>query len=145
MYAPREKLIELLSGPIASPVSATTLCDGPYRHIIFNDVVHSNRVNSSIMHEIAHVLLGHPPMPPLTALGHRNVDRVLEDEADQLAFTLLVPKPAALFAYENFESAELAAIHYGVSQSLLTLRYRLCDVARWSQNRTWKLQQSVSV
>ncbi|WP_158409607.1 ImmA/IrrE family metallo-endopeptidase [Devosia psychrophila] len=135
--------VSLLSNAGSAAFSATALCDGSYRHIVFNDLVHSNRVNSSIMHEIAHVVLGHPPMPPLTEHGHRNVDKTLEQEADHLAFTLLVPKRAALHAFENFGSLSDAARHYGVSNSLLTLRYRLCDVARWSTNRRRKLSQPI--
>ena len=48
-----------------SEFSATSLCDGSYREIVHNDFQHANRQNSSIMHEIAHIILGHPPKPPL--------------------------------------------------------------------------------
>ena len=140
LFAADHSVTRQLSGRNSAQFSATAIGDGSFRHIVFNNLLHGNRINSSIMHEVAHVILGHPPTPPLTENGHRNLDKTLELEADHLAFTLLVPKPAALYAYENFATNADAAQHYGVSPSLLALRYRLCDVVRWSRNRQNKAQ-----
>jgi hypothetical protein len=53
-----------LAGRGKSSFSALTLADGSYREILHNDYQHPNRRASSIMHEIAHIVLGHPPKPP---------------------------------------------------------------------------------
>jgi len=123
------------SGPGNSMFSAATLPDGTYREILHNDFQHPNRQNSNIMHELAHIILGHPPKPPMLENSCRNFDPVAEREANGLAFILLVPKPAALFAFERFSSLQEAALHYGVSVQLLKHRIQVSDVRRWSQNR----------
>lgn len=115
--------------------SATSLCEGSYREIVHNDSHHPNRQNSSVMHEIAHILLGHPPKPPLMEDACRHFDPMAEYEANQLAFTLLLPKPAALVAYERFSTTSEAAAFFGVSRAVVELRIRITDAARWSRNR----------
>jgi Zn-dependent peptidase ImmA (M78 family) len=90
------------------------------------------------MHEVAHIILGHPPRPPLTEDACRNYDPVLEIEANQLGFTLLIPKIAALYAVENFDSLTDAASYYGVSVSLLSHRIKISDAHRWALNRANK-------
>lgn len=118
--------------------SACTLPDGTYREIVHNDNHHPHRQNSNIMHELAHIILGHPPKPPLLADSCRNFDATAEKEANQLGFTLLIPKIAALHAYEKFVSLKSAGDFYGVSQSLLKHRIQITDIRRWSQNRARK-------
>lgn len=130
-----DETIKYYSGIGSGDLSATTICDGTYREIVYNDSHHPNRQNSSVMHEIAHVLLGHPPKPPMMEDACRHFDPVAENEANQLGFTLLIPKPAALFAYENFSSLSEAATHFGVSRSLMEHRVRITDAIRWSHNR----------
>lgn len=115
--------------------SAATLIDGTYKEILHNDYHHPNRQNSSIMHEISHIILGHPPKPPLIEDSCRNFDPTLENEANNLGFTLLVPKKSALNAIENFASKQLAADFYGVSLELLQYRIRISDAIRWAKNR----------
>lgn len=128
-------VVQYYHGPGSDEFSATSLCDGSYREIVHNDSHHANRQNSSVMHEISHILLGHPPKPPLMEDSCRHFDPVAELEANQLAFTLLVPKPAALFAYERFSSTSEAAAFFGVSKAVMEHRIRITDVIRWAQNR----------
>jgi Zn-dependent peptidase ImmA (M78 family) len=123
------------AGKGKSQFSAVTLTDGLYREILYNDYQHSNRHSSSIMHEIAHIVLGHPPKPPFLGDACRDFNPIMEKEANELGFTILVPKPAALFAVETFNDREAAAIHFGVSKVLLSYRIRKADAVRWSQNR----------
>lgn len=118
-----------------SEFSATSLPFGSYRQILHNDYQHVNRQNSNVMHELSHIILGHPPKPPLLGDNCRNFDPVAEEEANQLGFTLLVPKPAALFAFEQFRLRADAAEYYGVSVSLLNHRIQITDAPRWSANR----------
>ncbi len=125
-------------GPGSNYFSATVIPFGTYREIVHNDAHHLNRQNSNVMHEVAHIILGHPPSPPLIDDASRNYDSMLEYEANQLGFTLLVPKVAALSAIEDFDSLMLAADFYGVSVSLLTARIQISDAARWARNRAFK-------
>lgn len=127
-----------LLGPGSDTFSAATVPLGNYREIIHNDSHHINRQNSNIMHEIAHIILGHPPRPPLIGDSCRNYDPIMEYEANQLGFTLLVPKIAALSAIENFENLVQAAEHFGVSVSLLKARIQISDAAGWANNRARK-------
>lgn len=129
------EVVRYYHGAGADEFSATSLCDGTYREIIHNDSHHPNRQNSSIMHEVSHILLGHPPKPPLMENSCRHFDPTAEFEANQLAFTLLVPKPAALFAYERFATTSEAAVFFGVSNAVMVHRIRITDVVRWAQNR----------
>ncbi|MBL6935768.1 MAG: ImmA/IrrE family metallo-endopeptidase [Alphaproteobacteria bacterium] len=133
-----EKVKLHFGGPGNSDFSATTLADGTYREIIHNDFQHPNRQNSNITHELAHILLGHPPKPPMIDDGCRNFDPTMEKEANELGFSLLVPKVAALFAVENFSDLKLASQQYGVSQSLLLYRIRITDAKNWANNRAKK-------
>lgn len=118
-----------------SKFSAVTLAHGTYREILHNDYQHPNRCVSSIMHEIAHIVLGHPPKPPILEDACRSFDPIMEKEANELGFTILVPKPAALFAIETFRDRRQAAMHYGVSQMLLNYRIRKTNAEGWSLNR----------
>lgn len=118
-----------------SKFSATALVDGPKKYIIHNDFQHPNRQTSNIMHELAHIILGHPAKPPMLADGCRNIDARIEKEANDLGFTLLIPKPAALRAVEEFPSVKQAALFFNVSEKLLQYRIRKADAFRWAQNR----------
>lgn len=118
-----------------SEFSATTVNDGPYRMIVHNDSHHPHRQNSNVMHEIAHVLLGHPSRPPLTGDGCRHFDSMMEREANELGFTLLVPKRAALRVVETRIPTTAACMVYGVSPQLLNYRISITDVRGWAANR----------
>lgn len=118
-----------------SDFSATTLADGTYREIIHNDFQHPNRQNSNIIHEISHILLGHPPRPPMRNDSCMNFDASMEKEASELGFTLLVPKVAALYTVENCRDLQAACRFYGVSLSLLQYRIRITNANGWAINR----------
>ena len=118
--------------------SAATLGDGTYREIIHNDFQHPNRQHSNITHELAHIILCHPPKPPLLNESCRNFVPVLETEASELGFTLLVPNVAALYAIEAFTTLRDAAEYYGVSEELLRYRIRISNAKRWAVNRAKK-------
>lgn len=121
-----------------SDFSGTVLFDGVTRHILYNDYQHENRQNSSIMHEISHIILRHPPCIPFAETGKREFESVYEAEANALGFTLLVPKRAALSAIEDFPVLAQAASHFGVSMKLLRHRIDISDAQRWARNRAAK-------
>ena len=118
--------------------SAATLGDGTYREIIHNDFQHPNRQHSNITHELAHIILGHPPKPPLLNGNCRNFNPLLEKEASELGFTLLIPKAAALYAIEEFSKLCDAEEYYGVSQELLDYRIRITNAKGWAAHRAKK-------
>lgn len=126
---------EYLMNGGANEFSATTLVDGTYKEIIHNDAHHPNRQNSNVAHELAHIILGHEPRPPMAGDGCRNFDRRMENEAKDLGCILLVPKPAALLAVEGFHTKDDAAEYFKVSTSLLNYCIQRSDAHRWAMNR----------
>ena len=130
---------DFFGGMGSNSFSALTLFDDTRAQILLNDNHQPVRQHSSIMHELAHVLLGHPARPPLSPDGCRHFDRVLEKEADDLGWTILVPKRAALHAVEGFVGLGDAAAHFGVSSALLEYRIRKADARKWSANRAKKI------
>ena len=119
-----------------SEFSATTVVDDDgFKMIAHNDAHKPYRQNSNIMHEIAHIVLGHPPRPPLMEDNCRHFDPVCEGEASELGFTLLVPKRAALRIVETRMEIDTACAAYGVRPSLLEYRIRITNAAGWAANR----------
>ena len=118
-----------------SHFSASTLVEGTYREIIHNDYQAPNRQRSNIMHELSHIILGHPPKPPMLEDSCRNFDALMEKEANELGFTLLIPKVAALHAVEAFDHVYAASKFFGVSHKLLSYRIRITNAVGWARNR----------
>jgi len=121
-----------------SRFSALTLVDGTYREIIHNDYQAPTRQRSNIMHELSHIILGHPPKPPQLEDSCRHFDPLMEKEASELGFTLLVPKVAALYAIEGFDDLTAAGRFFGISQDLLRYRIRITNASGWAKNRARK-------
>ncbi len=92
------------------------------KFIFYNPHHHINRVNSSIAHEIAHDLLGHPAVPLFSKTGTRNYDRQIEEEAGWLGPTLLISDRAALHILREQMSMKVATDLYGVSEQLMRMR-----------------------
>ena len=115
--------------------SAATIHDHTFKMIVHNDRHYPQRQNSNVMHEIAHILLGHPPHPPLTGDRCRNFNRMLETEAKELSFALLVPKLAALKIIESGLTVPQGSIVLGVSKDLLQYRIDITDARGWAYNR----------
>jgi Zn-dependent peptidase ImmA (M78 family) len=115
--------------------SATTVAEDSFKLIVHNDFHHPFRQNSNLMHELAHILLGHPPRPPLAHDKCRNFDAQSEYEANQLGFTLLIPKVAALRIIESGMGPAAARQLYGVSSAVLQHRLSITDVKRWADHR----------
>jgi len=96
------------------------------RWLIIENEVHSiGRRTNSVAHELSHVLLKHPPHPAFASGGMRNMWKQIEDEADWLAGTLLVPRPAALAIAREGLDLDTAATRYGVSVPLMRQRLNL--------------------
>lgn len=94
----------LMQGKGKKEFSATVCYKGIKAFILNNDVHDMKRQASNIAHELAHVLLGHPPAPPFDEEGKRDFLVEIEDEAEWLGPALLVSEDAALHAYKLIQS-----------------------------------------
>ena len=103
------------------------------RHLVVYNPRHSPaRTNSDLMHELAHIILGHElATPEETVDGHflnGNYDEGQEAEANWLGGTLLLPRPALLWMRAKRIPNTTAAEHFGVSLQMLTWRIRMTGV-----------------
>jgi len=114
---------------------ATTIKPNGIPEILYNDIVSLVRQQSDMCHEVAHIVLGHQPQALMGNDGCRNYDRVMEREAHELGYNILVPKPSALFAVENFPTRQITARHFGVSLPLLEYRIRKTNADGWARSR----------
>lgn len=100
----REALEYLFSSKGKREFSATVCYEGTQAFIVNNDTHDTKRQASNIAHEIAHVLMGHPPTAPFDADGKRDFIKEIEAEAEWLGPALLVSENAALSAYRQIQS-----------------------------------------
>lgn len=112
--------------------SAFTLRQDTYHLIVFNPAQNKPRLNSVVMHELAHIMLGHALVSAgLTKDGHlipSNYDQEQEDEANWLGGTLLLPRPALLQIRHKNLSDEVAMSTFMVSKEMLKWRFRMTGV-----------------
>jgi len=106
--------------------SAVTVCVGDQAVIIHNPTHSVGRQASNIAHEIAHVLLQHEPtrivMSHDGTLVMRSFDAKQEEEANWLAWCILLPREAVMSALRRRMSVEQIAAHFGVSVTLVRFR-----------------------
>lgn len=100
--------------------------------ILYNSAQTAPRVNSVIMHELSHILLGHKlNSAGLSEDGHLVpdvYDQDQEDEANWLAGTLLLPRPALMrIRFRGLPDGE-AMEFYKVSEQMLKWRFRMTGV-----------------
>lgn len=96
--------------------------------IVVNDGHTLERQVNTVAHEIAHFLLEHPPGPAFGEFG-RTLSTALEQEADWLAGSLLVPASGIRTTIDLCGGdLEAAAAHYGVSLQLLRWRH---NATKW--------------
>lgn len=112
------------SGSGSGAFSAMTVFMGRERTIVHNDSHGPARRASNVAHEIAHGLLLHEPRPALDGAGCRNWEDGIEEQAQRLAGSLLIPRRAAFLAARAGESAASLGERYGVSEQM----------ARWRMN-----------
>lgn len=103
-------------------LSALTLCLGTRRLVIYNDRSSPKRQAADVAHELSHIVLHHPPMPPFDAAGRRHYDNDLEGEANWLGPALLVSEEAALHIAEQGFTLKMASALYKVSEPLVRMR-----------------------
>jgi Zn-dependent peptidase ImmA (M78 family) len=102
--------------------------------IVVNDGHSRARQANSITHELAHLLLGHEPVPAFVGPGVRTLTKLDEDEADWLAGCLLVPKSGVREVMRACgDDLIVAAAHYGVSVELMRWRHNVTSYRRRSR------------
>ena len=112
--------------------SAITVANGRGHLIVTNPSHAQTRLNSSLAHEIAHIILGHEPsmmfMSPNSGMALRTHNEEQEDEANWLAGCLLLPREALVTIRRIGRSDEEACSEYGVSLAMLRFRFNITGV-----------------
>jgi Zn-dependent peptidase ImmA (M78 family) len=114
--------------------SAISLSEGDQHLIVFNPAHSKGRQSNDLMHELAHIILGHTPtfsfLDPVKQLLVRSHDRTQEEEADWLAGAVLLPRQALLYVRGRQLGAEEICRRYGISKRLLSFRLNATGVER---------------
>lgn len=114
--------------------SAITVSFAGRDAIVTNPRHRKGRFSSDVMHELAHLLLGHEPTKVYVVggadLALREYDQPKEREADWLAGALLLPRGALLaIAHRNLDDKTVSR-EYGVSRQMLRFRLNVTGVRR---------------
>jgi hypothetical protein len=106
--------------------SGVSLQTGKKGIIIYNPRHSKGRRSSDISHEVAHFVLDHRPATIIWAasleLAMRSFDTKQEDEANWLAWCLLLPRDALTYSKRRGLTTAQIAEHYGVSETLVNFR-----------------------
>lgn len=121
--------------------SACTITGPQGPVVIVNPLNSPARRLSDAMHELSHLLLRHETrrLERVAGLTFLTCDATQEEEADQLAGTLLLPRPLLVAALANGMTAQAIATHYGVSEQMARWRVNSTGVALQQQRRTGSL------
>ena len=119
--------------------SAITVSASDREAVIVNPSHRRGRYSSDVMHELAHLLLGHQPSTLFFAgegnMALRGYDSSAEEEANWLAAALLLSREALVHFRRSRLSAERACEVYGVSRQLFHFRVRMTGVDRQLKRR----------
>jgi Zn-dependent peptidase ImmA (M78 family) len=112
--------------------SALTLRIRTRHLIVYNSTQTAPRINSVIMHELAHIALGHElHSAQVSEDGHlipSNFNQEQENEADWLGGTLLLPRPALMrIRRERLTDVE-AMSRFSASEEMLKWRIKMTGV-----------------
>jgi hypothetical protein len=128
---PTEVLDQLLRHD-ASGWSAVTQEIGNDIVVIYNPEHSPGRQSSDIAHELAHLLLKHEPGRVIISVEGsvvlRSYDAQQEEEANWLAWSLLLPRVALVAARRDQKTVQDIAEEYGVSTTLANFRLQKCGV-----------------
>lgn len=93
--------------------------------ILYNPTISPARYESTIMHELAHVILKHPPGRLYLVTGdvwRREFDSMIEAEAAYLGSCLQIPRRALHWAYQKKMNIKQIAEHFGASNEMVQWR-----------------------
>ncbi len=112
--------------------SAVTLIQGEAAVVVYNPKHSSGRQASDITHEMAHLILGHQPatmiMSPDGSFVMRSYNQKQEEEANWLAWAVLLPREALLAFKRRKADASRIATEFGVTETLVKFRLRVTGV-----------------
>ena len=111
--------------------SATTIFT-PYGYLILYNQTHSfARTNSSLAHEVSHVILKHE-FSSISGMKmiSREFDKIKEDEANWLAGCLLLPENGLIWALKRKMSIQMIATHFNISRQMTQWRYNVTGMSR---------------
>jgi len=107
--------------------------------VVYNDRKSSGRQASDITHELAHVILSHDPATVILSesidLSMRTFDQKQEDEANCLAWALLLPRDALFEARKRRLPLTSIASEFGVTETLVQYRIRMTGIDVQLQRR----------
>lgn len=129
----------LINGRGRTEFSATVCYRGTKAFIINNDVHPIKRQASDIAHELAHVLMGHPPLPPFDQEGKRDFIVEIENEAEWLGPTLLVAEKTAMKAYgliqANQQTLTTLSDEWLVTEEVIQMRMNVVGARKRSRRK----------
>lgn len=129
-----EETVRQLSETDAGAWSAVTVELDDKRVVIVNSAQDARRIPNSVVHELAHVILGHAPSRvDVSEDGHlwlSTYDSGQEDEADWLAAALLMPREGLLQRFARTRDPARIADHFNVSVQLARWRLNATGVTR---------------
>lgn len=100
--------------------------------LIYNPRKSKGRRASDIMHELAHFLLDHKPTTIIMSeeldLALRSFDKKQEDEANWLAWAVLLPRDALVACLRRRMNIRAIAEEYGITEDLVTFRKRITGI-----------------
>lgn len=117
--------IDRLIGVDKDEWSALTITENNKHLIILNPTHSKRRLQNDAMHEISHIILEHEAKDVIeihNILFANNYDKEIEDEADWLAATLLLPRQGLLSVYRKTNDNSMVATRFGVSTELVNMR-----------------------
>jgi len=124
--------LDVLNDQVDDSWAALTMRVGASNLIVYKPVQSAGRRNNAVMHELAHIILGHELAQACLlddgSLVPGNFDQEQEDEADWLAGTLLLPRSALMSIRERHLVDSDACLEYGVSQDMLNWRIRMTGI-----------------
>lgn len=116
----------------ASSWSALTLSIKDKKVIILNSAHTGGRPASDLMHEIAHIIIGHKPSNIYVTedklLIVNSYNREQEEEADWMAGCLLLPRDALIYLKRRKVNNFTIQQKYGVSSQMLGYRLNVTGV-----------------
>ncbi len=114
--------------------SAITVSAADRDAIILNPNHRRGRYSSDVMHELAHLLLGHEPSTMFFAgqenLALRGFNEAAEEEANWLAGALLLPREALMRLRAQDRPKDVVCDEFGVSRQMMEFRMRVTGVER---------------
>lgn len=137
---PREHARQLLEVDPGS-WSGLTLGHAGKTMVVLNSAHVRERQCSTLMHELAHIRLGHVPasvrISETGMLLLSDYSDEQEDEADWLMGALLLPRAALLQYRRRGQTLEEIAVAYGISDDLCRWRLRMTGVETQLRNRRY--------